>query len=119
MQADRVYLPLADLRLCGYSVDDLRAGVYDERFHRLMTLEIARAEAFYRDSLELMEWLEPDGRRIFGFVMSTYHELLGCIARRPDRVLYGRVHLGWPKRLQLATRWAVWPLRLWPRIEHR
>ncbi len=111
IQSDRVYLPLADLRLCGYSVDDLQAAVDDERFRRLMAFEIARTEAFYRDGLELMEWLERDGRRIFGFMMTTYHELLQRIARRPGQVLRQRVHLGWPKRLQLAARWALLPPR--------
>jgi phytoene synthase len=110
-QSDRVYLPLADLRLCGYSVDDLRAAVDDDRFHRLMALEIARAEAFYRDGMELMEWLERDGRRIFGFIMATYYELLQRIAHRPGQVLCQRIHLGWLKRLQLAARWALLPPR--------
>ena len=32
--AGRVYLPLADLRECGYSVDDLRAGVANDAFRR-------------------------------------------------------------------------------------
>ena len=40
--AGRVYLPLNDLRDCGYSVDDLMAGVDDERFRRLMAIEVAR-----------------------------------------------------------------------------
>jgi 15-cis-phytoene synthase len=111
LRADRVYLPLADLRLCGYSVDDLRAGRDDEPFRRLMALEIARTEAFYRDGLELMGYLERDGRRIFGFMISAYHELLLRIARRPAEVLCRHVRLGWPKRLQLAARWALLPPR--------
>ena len=58
--AGRVYLPLEDLRDCGYSVEDLLAGVVNEPFFRLMRLEIDRAEQFYRDGAELMDWLEPE-----------------------------------------------------------
>ena len=43
--AGRVYLPLADLRRCGYSVDELLAGVANDAFLRLMRFEIERAEA--------------------------------------------------------------------------
>ena len=108
---DRVYLPLADLRDCGYSVDDLRAGVADERFHRLMTLEVARTEQFYREGIELMDWLEPAGRRIFGLMTATYRTLLRKIAGRSDAVLRRRVGLSGPKRLQLAARWLLLPPR--------
>jgi len=47
--AGRVYLPLADLRACDYSVDDLLAGVANQHFHRLMAVEVARAQQFYAD----------------------------------------------------------------------
>jgi len=48
---DRVYLPLADLRQCDYTVEELKAGLADERFDRLMNCEIARADRFYREGL--------------------------------------------------------------------
>ena len=110
-EADRVYLPLADLRACGYSVDDLRAGVVDQRFHRLMAGEIARAEQFYAAGGELMEWLDPPGRRIFGLMMATYQSLLREIARRPAEVFRRRIRLGGLKKLRLAMRWSLLPPR--------
>jgi squalene-associated FAD-dependent desaturase len=106
-QAGRVYLPLADLRECGYSVEDLSAGVDDERLRRLMAVEVARAEQFYAASDELMEWLSPSGRRIFGLMMATYHSLLRRIARRPGNVFRRRVRLGSLKKLQLVARWSL------------
>ena len=39
----RVYLPLEDLRTCGYAVEDLRANITNDAFFRLMRLEIERA----------------------------------------------------------------------------
>ena len=111
-QRDRVYLPLDDLRQCGYSVDDLVRGVADERFHRLMEYEIIRTEWFYREGAELMHWLEPDGRRIFGMMISTYRALLKKIKRRPARVLARRVSLSRARKLQIVACWTVLPPRV-------
>lgn len=105
----RIYLPLADLRTHGYSVDDLLAGRDDARFERLMADEIARAERYYAGGAELIDWLEPSGRRIFGLMMATYHELLRAIARRPGEVLRRRVRLGRLQKLGLAARWSLLP----------
>ncbi len=107
--ADRVYLPLADLGQCDYSVDDLRAGVTDRRFDRLMALEVARAEQFYAEGAELMDWLEPPGRRMFGLMTATYRALLRKIAAHPAAVFCRRVRLGGAKKLQLAARWSLLP----------
>ena len=45
--AGRIYLPLEDLRQCGYSIEQLQGGVTGAAFRRLMELEIGRAEQFY------------------------------------------------------------------------
>lgn len=110
-EAGRVYLPQADLRDCDYSVDDLLAGVADERFHRLMAMEVVRAEQFYANSTELMDWLEPPGRRIFGLMTATYRRLLRKIARRPDDVLHRRVRLSSFEKTRLIARWSLLPPR--------
>jgi len=110
-RVDRVYLPLEDLRRGGYSVEDLQAGVADRRFFDLMDFQIRRAERFYREGAELMRWLEPSARRIFGMMISTYRAVLGKIERHPAKVLTGRVRLGRLKKLQLAVRWALLPPR--------
>ena len=109
--AGRVYLPLADLRECDYTEADLRAGVVDERFYRLMAAQVARAEKSYAVGAELIEWLDPSGRRIFGLMTATYHALLRKIARRPAEVFHGRVRLSRLKKMQLAARWSLLPIR--------
>ena len=110
-QAGRVYLPLADLRQCDYAVEDLLAGVADQRFRRVMAMEVARAEQFYAAGAELMDWLEPSGRRIFGLMMATYRSLLRRIASRPADVFHRRVRLGGLQKFQLAARWSLLPPR--------
>ena len=60
---------------------------------------------------QLIEWLEPDGRRVFGMMISTYHSLLKKIKRRPAEVLRGRICLSRAKKLQIAARWILLPPR--------
>jgi phytoene synthase len=108
-QQGRVYLPLEDLRVCGYSADDLAQGVADERFDRLMALETDRAERLYREGAELARYLEPDGRRILGMMMEVYHRLLVEIRRRPHDVLARRVRLSRWQKVAIALRWTLWP----------
>ena len=105
-QAGRIYLPLADLRECGYTPDNLMAGVDNDGFRRLMDLEIARAEPFYREAAHLLPHLTRDGRRIFGLMLDTYHAILQKIARRPVAVLHGRVRLGRVRKICFLARWA-------------
>jgi 15-cis-phytoene synthase len=99
--AGRVYLPLADLRQCGYTQDDLQAGVANDAFHRLMRFEIERAEQFYRGGAELWNYIELDGRRIFSLMTATYWELLKRIERRPAEVLQRRVRVGAITKMRL------------------
>jgi phytoene synthase len=110
-RAGRVYLPNEDLRACGYRADQLRAGVANDGFDRLMSLQIARAESFYLEAAELLDWLEPPGRRVFGLMVATYGTLLRAIASRPAAVLERRVRLGVVKRLRLLARWSLLPPR--------
>lgn len=109
---DRIYLPLEDLRRCDYSADELIRGKADERFDRLVAMEVARAKECYGEGAELMHWLEPDGRRIFGMMMSTYRALLTRIEQRPREVLARRVRLGRSQKLRIAARWALLPPRM-------
>jgi 15-cis-phytoene synthase len=109
--AGRVYLPLADVRACDYSIDDLKAGVADERFRQLMAVEIARAKQCYARAADLFDLLNPSGRRIFGLTMATYHALLGRIAHHPEIVFQGRTRLGRCQKLGLLARWFLLPPR--------
>ena len=58
-----------------------------------MAIEVARAEQFYAEGAELIDWLEPSGRRIFGLMMATYRSLLREIAWRPADVFRRHVRV--------------------------
>jgi 15-cis-phytoene synthase len=102
---NRIYLPREDLERFGYTADDLRAGVRDERFRRLMRFEIERAETFYAEGAELERSLTGDGRRIFGSMVAVYRALLDEIKRLDGDVLSRRVQLSSWKKMRIATRW--------------
>lgn len=107
----RIYLPSSDLRQCGYSADELLRGVADERFDRLMAIQIGRAQRLYREGAELFNFLEADGRRVFGMMTATYHALLQKIARRPRLVQSRRARLSRWQKLRIAARWRLLPPR--------
>mgnify|MGYP000061884569 CR=1 FL=1 len=111
----RVYLPLEDFDQCGYSPGDLLRGVADDRFDRLMALQIGRARELFREGVLLFDWLERPGRRMFGMMASTYGRLLETIARRPRSVLQRRVRLPLGMRLAIAARWTLLPAQR-PRV---
>lgn len=107
----RIYLPGEDFRRCGYSVEDLRRGIVGEPFRRLIALEAERARRLYHEGAELIDLLEPDGRKIFGMMMVVYHRLLERIECRADELLQGRVRLGRWQKLRIAARWLLLPPR--------
>ena len=107
----RVYLPLEDINACGYSAEELQNGVVNRPFLRLMEMEIDRAEQFYREAAELPRSLHKDGHRIFGLMMETYHALLHAIRRHPADVFTRRIRVSRWKKLWLAARWTLLPVK--------
>lgn len=104
---NRVYLPQEDLDRFGYSEDNLRAGVRDERFRRLMRFEVDRTEKLYAEAIKLEHWLAPDGRRVFGSMMAVYRALLAEIKRLDGDVLSTRIRLSRWRKMRIATRWLL------------
>jgi phytoene/squalene synthetase len=100
---------LEDLLACGYSEEELKYRVVNKAFYRLTAMEIARAEEFYRQGYKLMDFLQYDGQRIFGLMMSTYRSLLEKIARRPSDIFTQQIGLGKFQRLLTAAGWALLP----------
>lgn len=85
----RVYLPREDFKRFGYSPNDLRNRVVDDRFRQLMRFEVERTEQLYRRAALLLPHLKRDGRRVLRMMISTYRALLDEIKRR-DGDLFSR-----------------------------
>jgi len=70
----RIYLPLADLEACGYSVEALTRRERSAAFHALMRFEAERARGFFEAAAREARSLDP--RRILAA------EIMGRIYRR-------------------------------------
>src|SRR5207302_276803 len=55
LELGRIYLPLADLRSAGYTVEQLLARDHAPSFDRLMTAEYARAKEYYKRARALVD----------------------------------------------------------------
>ena len=100
----RVYLPQEDLDRFGYTADDLRARVMDDRFRNLMRFEVGRAKKYYSNAEALFVHLEPHGRRILRAMIDIYGGLLIEIERRNYDVFSQRVAIPKWKKLWFAGR---------------
>jgi phytoene synthase len=112
VEQQRYYLPQEDFERFDYSLQELRDGVRDARFRKLMQFEIARAEAFYRGAAPLEALLvDPSARRLFGAMLNTYRGLLEKIKRLDGDVFAERVHLSRWQKLRIAGRSLLFPRR--------
>lgn len=100
--AGRVYLPTEDLQRFGYTPEDLRLGVRDERFRELMQFEVARTREFYGRAEGLAPLLSRPGRKVYGAMMKIYRGLLDEIERRNFDVFSRRVSLSRFRKLRIA-----------------
>src|SRR5256885_792444 len=105
-RAGRVYVPQADLRAFGVTVDDLKAGRYTEQFVRLMTHQAARARRFYRFAWESFPTVDARTLVAAEIMARIYLALLGEIEARRFRVFDERITV--PVARNLAI-----PLRCW------
>jgi len=96
----RVYLPQQDLQRFGYSEQELKRGVVDARFRKLMRFEIDRTEQLFFKAEPILQYLHVDGRRACAAMLATYRGLLGEIRRRDGDVFGRKVRL--PKWRKLA-----------------
>ena len=92
-QRGRVYLPQEDLRRFGYSEDDLRAGVSNERFRALMRFEIERTHRLYDEGWHGIAYLNREGRLAVGAAIGLYRNILDRIAQNDFDVFTRRAHL--------------------------
>lgn len=100
----RVYLPLEDLAQFGYSEDDLKARVHDERFIRLMDFEADRAEGFYREAAELMPASDRHALRPARIMGCIYHRLLVVMRRDGFPVFETRCRVSRIRKLAILVR---------------
>jgi phytoene synthase len=96
----RVYLPREDLRRFGVSAEQLRLGMENERFRKLMHFEVGRARVCYEESAPLTDLIAKKSRRSLWALRQIYLLLLARIERSNYAVLTRRISV--PKTTKLA-----------------
>ncbi len=103
-QMGRIYLPKEDLERFHYSPDDLRNGVFNERFLQLMAFEAGRAEQYYLQGRQLLPLVEESSRPSLWAMMEIYNSLLRKIIRRGYDVFGERIHLSRREKTTIVLR---------------
>jgi len=96
----RIYIPEEDMRAFQYSAAELMSGVCDERFHRLMRFEVARARGYYNAALPLVSMVHGSGRPSLCAMIEIYFSILEAIEKRHYDVFQKSISV--PKRRKVA-----------------
>jgi phytoene synthase len=100
----RIYLPREELGQFQYSPDDLRRGIVDERFHRLMTYQSTRAQRYYTNARNLLPLVEEASRPALWAMMEIYGRILSKIIRSSYNVFEQKIGLSRSEKFAIALR---------------
>lgn len=103
----RVYLPREDLVRFGVTTEQLRSGVEDEAFRRLMRFEAARAHGYFKESAPLEKLIRPKSRRSLWALREIYMTLLARLEKADFPVLTRRINVPTAMKLAILLR-AFW-----------
>ncbi len=104
LELGRIYLPLADLRAAGYTVDQLLHRDHGPAFDKLMAAEYARAKEYYAKARGLVDVRDRPALLPAEVMAHVYEGLLDEIKDQKFRVLYQKTRLSGRRKLALALR---------------
>lgn len=104
LEIGRVYLPVADVREAGYSVDRLLHREQDANFDRAMLAQYKRAKAYYARARALVDPRDRRGLLPAEVMAHVYEGLLDEIKNQKFRVLFQKTSLSGFRKLMLALR---------------
>jgi phytoene synthase len=103
-ESGRIYLPLEDLRRFGYTADELRRRVMDERFRKLMRFEAERAREFYAAARNLLPLVDDSSRPALWAMMKIYERILDRIEQQQFDVFRNPIHLALIEKISIALK---------------
>ncbi|MBC8044544.1 MAG: phytoene/squalene synthase family protein [Rhizobacter sp.] len=95
----RIYLPEEDFKTFGYTDDELKLGIINENFIRLMKFQIARARHYYAEADRGIAMLSPDSRLAVKISRVNYSKILDRIERNGYDVFTRRAYVPLPKKI--------------------
>jgi len=111
---DRIYIPQDELAHFGYPEEDLKAGVTNDAFRRLMAYQVERARGFYDSSESLFGMLSAESRACPKVLHAAYKAILGRIEDSGFDVFSRRIGLSTSEKLLITGR--LWAGSLLPRV---
>ncbi|MCW5963563.1 MAG: phytoene/squalene synthase family protein [Bryobacterales bacterium] len=106
----RIYLPHEEMAQFGYTANDLRAGIRDERFRSLMKFQIARAEGFYQQARPGIPLLSADGRFAVIVAADVYRGILKEIVDNDFDVFHRRAVVPASRKYWITARSMALPM---------
>jgi phytoene synthase len=100
----RLYLPLEDLRRFDYSPEELRRGVVDERFRKLMRYESERAREYYASGRNLLPLIEENSKPALWAMIRIYERILNRIEQEQFDVFRAPIRLAGVEKLSIALK---------------
>jgi 15-cis-phytoene synthase len=100
----RIYLPAEDLKKFGYTPEELRLGVVDERFRDLMKFEADRARDYYSQARHLIPLVEDASKPALWAMIEIYERLLDKIVQRQFDVFRNSIHLANTEKIAIALK---------------
>jgi phytoene synthase len=101
---DRIYIPLDELHMFGYSEEALLRGERTEAFYRLMIYQTERARGYFRSGLELLPLLPRRSRACVAALGNIYMALLDRIEESHYDIFNDRMSLSLREKVTLASR---------------
>ncbi|WP_193213807.1 phytoene/squalene synthase family protein [Luteolibacter marinus] len=100
----RIYLPLADLARFQYTERDLVGRVYDGRFVAMMAYQADRADALYREAIEVMPKSDAKALVPAEIMRSTYQALLEKMRGDAFKVFNQRYRLSKARKMAIFSK---------------
>ena len=100
----RIYLPLEDLDEFEYSEENIRNGLFNETFQRLMAFQVDRARRFYEEALPLLPLVHNSSQACLAAMIGIYRQCLEEIPRQNYDVFTRRITLTVRKKIAITAR---------------
>ena len=104
-ESGRIYLPIEDLRKFDYTPEELRQGVVDERFRKLMRFEAERAREYYVGGTQsLLPLMEESSQPALWAMIKIYERILDRIVEQRFDVFRKPIRLASTEKISIALK---------------
>lgn len=101
---DRYYIPDEDFNTFNYTKEDLRNGIYNDNFIKMMTFQSERAHKYYQKAVELLPKKDRKTLLVSEMMHKIYFRLLQKIESSEFKVINQKVSLKSSQKLGIASK---------------